>query len=379
MFSAALDTFSDGVRRETGDMEHRLFIDNEWVDAAARATFATIDPATEEPIAAVARADAGDVDRAARAADAAMRGAWRQTAPMERGRLLFRLADLIAAHRDELARLETLDVGKPLKDSLGDVDGVVTTLRYNAGAADKMQGETIPLGLDVVDFTILEPLGVTAHIVPWNFPLGMAMRSLAPALAAGCTAVLKPAEQSPLSALKLGALVAEAGFPKGVVNIVTGFGEDAGEALVRHPLVRGISFTGSVETGRRILAAAAPGIKPSVLELGGKNPMIVFADADVARAVDDAAMATFENAGQVCSSTGRYLLHPKVRDEFLDRLQAKAAALSIGPGIDNHDLGPLVSKEQHDRVTGYIARGAREGARLRLGGGGRPGHLPRGY
>jgi len=157
-------------------MEHRLFIDNEWVDAAAGATFATIDPATEEPIAAVARADAGDVDRAARAADAAMRGAWRQTAPMERGRLLFRLADLIAAHRDELARLETLDVGKPLKDSLGDVDGVVTTLRYNAGAADKMQGETIPLGLDVVDFTILEPLGVTAHIVPWNFPLGMAMR-----------------------------------------------------------------------------------------------------------------------------------------------------------------------------------------------------------
>ena len=359
-------------------MEHRLFIDNEWVDAAAGATFATIDPATEEPIAAVARADAGDVDRAARAADAAMRGAWRQTAPMERGRLLFRLADLIAAHRDELARLETLDVGKPLKDSLGDVDGVVTTLRYNAGAADKMQGETIPLGLDVVDFTILEPLGVTAHIVPWNFPLGMAMRSLAPALAAGCTAILKPAEQSPLSALKLGALVAEAGFPKGVVNIVTGFGEDAGEALVRHPLVRGISFTGSVETGRRILAAAAPGIKPSVLELGGKNPMIVFADADVARAVDDAAMATFENCGQVCSSTGRYLLHPKVRDEFLDRLQAKAAALSIGPGIDNHDLGPVVSKEQYARATDYIARGAREGARLRYGGQ-RPRHLQRGY
>jgi aldehyde dehydrogenase (NAD+) len=359
-------------------MEHRLFIDNEWVDAMAGATFATIDPATEEPIAAVARAGAADVDRAVRAADAAMRGAWRATAPMERGRLLFRLADLIAGHRDELARLETLDVGKPLKDSLGDVDGVVTTLRYNAGAADKMQGETIPLGLDVVDFTILEPLGVTAHIVPWNFPLGMAMRSLAPALAAGCTAVLKPAEQSPLSALKLGALVAEAGFPKGVVNILTGFGEDAGEALVRHPLVRGINFTGSVETGRRILAAAAPGIKPAVLELGGKNPMIVFADADVGRAVDDAAMATFENCGQVCSSTGRYLLHPQIRDEFLDRLQAKAAALSIGPGIDNHDLGPLVSRDQYERVTGYIAQGARGGARLRYGGQ-RPRHLQRGY
>jgi len=359
-------------------MKHKLFVNNEWVDAAAGVTFATVDPATEEPIAAVARADAADVSRAVQAADAAMRGAWRQTAPMERGRLLFKLADMVAAHKDELARLETLDVGKPLKDSLGDVDGVVTTLRYNAGAADKMQGETIPLGLDVVDFTILEPLGVTAHIVPWNFPLGMAMRSLAPALAAGCTAVLKPAEQSPLSALKLGDLIREAGFPAGVVNIVTGFGEDAGDALVRHPLVRGISFTGSVETGRKILAAAAPGIKPAVLELGGKNPMIVFADADVERAVDDAAMATFENCGQVCSSTGRYLLHPKIRDEFLDRLQARAAKLSIGPGIDNHDLGPIVSKEQYARVTDYIAQGTRSGARLRHGGQ-RPRHLQRGY
>jgi aldehyde dehydrogenase (NAD+) len=359
-------------------MEHRLFINNAWVEASAGATFSTIDPATEEPIAEVARAGAADVDRAVRAADAAMRGAWRRTAPMERGRLLFKLADLIAAHKDELARLETLDVGKPLKDSLGDVDGVVTTLRYNAGAADKMQGETIPLGLDVVDFTLLEPLGVTAHIVPWNYPLGMAMRSLAPALAAGCTAVLKPAEQSPLSALRLGDLIVEAGFPAGVVNIVTGFGEDAGEALVRHPLVRGISFTGSVETGRKILAAAAPGIKPAVLELGGKNPMIVFADADVERAADDAAMATFENCGQVCSSSGRYLLHPKIRDEFLDRLQTKAGKLTIGPGIDNHDLGPIVSKEQYARVTGYIAQGTREGARLRRGGG-RPRHLQRGY
>src|SRR5262249_23187221 len=359
-------------------MEHRLFIDNEWVDAAAGATFATIDPATEEPIAAVARADAGDVDRAARAADAAMRGAWRQTAPMERGRLLFRLADLIAAHRDELARLETLDVGKPLKDSLGDVDGVVTTLRYNAGAADKMQGETIPLGLDVVDFTILEPLGVTAHIVPWNFPLGMAMRSLAPALAAGCTAVLKPAEQSPLSALKLGELIIEAGFPAGVVNIVTGFGEDAGEALVRHPRVRGISFTGSVETGRKILAAAAPGIKPAVLELGGKNPMIVFADADLDRAVADALAGSFENCGQVCSSSSRYLLDPAIRAEFLDRLAAKASALRIGPGTEDPDIGPIVSREQYDKVTSYIARGSAEGARLRLGGK-RPRHLQRGY
>jgi aldehyde dehydrogenase (NAD+) len=359
-------------------LQYRLFINNDWVNSATGATFPTIDPATEEPIAEVPRAAEADVDRAVRAADAAMKGPWRRLSPMERGNLMFKLADLIAASRGEMARLETLDVGKPLKDSLGDVDGVVTTLRYNAGAADKMQGETIPLGPEVIDFTLLEPVGVTAHIVPWNYPLGMAMRSLAPALAAGCTAVLKPAEQSPLSALKLAELVAAAGFPPGVVNVVTGLGEEAGDALVRHPLVRAISFTGSVETGRKILAAAAPGIKPTVLELGGKNPMIVFADADLERAAGDAAMATFENCGQVCSSSGRYLLHPKIRDEFLERVQDKAGKLSVGPGLENPDLGPIVSREQYERVTGYVQQGARDGARVRFGGR-RPGHLPRGY
>ena len=243
---------------------------------------------------------------------------------------------------------------------------------------DKLQGETIPLGPKFVDFTVLEPIGVTAHIVPWNFPLGMAMRGMAPALAAGCTVVLKPSEQSPLSALKMAELVAEAGFPKGVINIVPGLGSEAGEALVRHPLVRGVTFTGSVATGRKILAAAAHGIKPSVLELGGKNPMIVFADADIGRAVDDALAGSFENCGQVCSSSSRYLLHPKIRDEFIDRLGDKAAKLSIGPGIDNHDLGPMVSAAQYAKVLGYLERGRSEGARARFGGN-RPGHLQRGY
>jgi aldehyde dehydrogenase (NAD+) len=359
-------------------MHRDLFIDDAWVEAAGGARFATIDPATEEPIAEIARAGAPDVDRAVRAAHAAMHGPWGAMAPAERGRLLFRLADAIAAERAELARLETLDVGKPLKDSLGDIDGVVATLRYNAGAADKMQGETIPLGSDVVDFTLLEPLGVTAHIVPWNFPLGMAMRSLAPALAAGCTAVLKPAEQSPLSALRFAELLPSVGLPRGVVNIVTGYGEEAGEALVRHPLVRGISFTGSVETGRKILAGAAPGIKPAVLELGGKNPMIVFADADLDRAISDALAGSFENCGQVCSSSSRYLLEPAIREEFLDRLAAKAAALRIGPGMEDPDIGPIVSREQYDKVISYIARGSAEGARLCLGGK-RPRHLQRGY
>jgi aldehyde dehydrogenase (NAD+) len=359
-------------------MRHKLFINDEWVDPAKGEYFATFDPATEEPIAEVARSTPADVDKAVKAAAAAMKGPWSRLSPAERGSLMFKLADAIAGQREALARLETLDVGKPLRDSLGDIDGVVATLRYNAGAADKMQGETIPLGPEVVDFTLLEPLGVTAHIVPWNFPLGMAMRSMAPALAAGCTVVLKPAEQSPLSALKFAELLPEIGLPGGVVNVITGFGEDAGEALVRHPLVRGISFTGSLETGRKILAGAAPGIKPSILELGGKNPMIVFADADIDRAVGDALAGSFENCGQVCSSSSRYLLDQKIRDEFLDKLAAKAAALSIGPGMDNPDVGPIVSREQYDRVTGYVARGRSDGSKLRTGGN-RPRHLQRGY
>ena len=357
---------------------HLNFIGNRWVAPAGGAYLESINPATEEPIARFARSGAEDVDMAVQSAHAAMADDWPRLAPSERGRMLFGLADLIAAGRDRLARIETLDVGKPLKDSLGDIDGVVSTLRYNAGAADKIEGSTIPLAREFIDFTILEPLGVTAHIVPWNFPLGMAMRSLAPALAAGCTCVLKPAEQSPLSAIAFADLIEKAGFPPGVINIVTGLGEEAGEALVKHALVRGVTFTGSVETGKRVMAAAAQGIKPVVLELGGKNPMIVFADADLDRAVDDAAMASFENCGQVCSSSSRYLLDPAIRDEFLDRLIAKARALTIGPGIDNHDLGPLVSAEQYEKVRGYIAGGLGNGARLRHGGN-RPSHLNRGY
>ncbi len=359
-------------------MRTDLFIDDTWRPAESGRRFATIDPATEQTVAEVARGDAADIDRAVRAADAARRGPWREMTPAERGRLLHRLADAIGARRDEIARLETLDVGKPLKDSQGDVDGVMSTLIYNAGAADKMQGETIPLGPRVVDFTMLEPLGVTAHIVPWNYPLGMAIRSMAPALAAGCTVVLKPAEQSPLTGLLLGEIAQAAGFPRGVINVVTGFGEEAGAALVRHPLVRGVTFTGSVETGRQILLGAAPGIKPVVLELGGKNPMIVFADADVERAATDAADGLFGNCGQVCSASSRFLLQPAIRDEFIARLQEKAARLTIGPGLEDPDLGPIVSQEQHRKVTGYIADGLSSGARLRFGGG-RPAHLNRGY
>ena len=358
--------------------ENQLFIFGEWLNSSSNEWFATIDPATEAVITEVPRGMEADIDQAVQAAQAALSGPWGQLSPAERGRSIFRLARVIQENRQELAELETLDVGKPLRDSLGDIDGVVETLEYNAGAADKLQGESIPQPPDVIDFTLLEPLGVTAHIVPWNFPLGMAIRSIAPALAAGCTVVLKPAEQSPLSALRMAALAQCAGIPDGVINIVTGFGDEAGAALVRHPAVAGITFTGSVETGRLIMRQAAEGIKPVVLELGGKNPMLVFPDADLERAVADAKEGVFGNCGQVCSSVSRLLLHHSIKDEFLARLSAEASRLVIGPGMGNPDIGPLVSAEQYERVMAYIQSGTQQGAKV-LTGGKRPPRYEKGY
>ena len=372
------DTSGEARRSRDRDENHLLFIDGAWARPVAGRSFATVDPSTEEAIGSVARGDAADVDRAALAADRALRGPWREMTPAARGRLLLRLAEAIAARRDEIALIETLDVGKPLKESRGDVDGVVATLIYNAGAADKLEGATVPLGPAFVDFTVMEPIGVTAHIVPWNFPLGMAMRSLAPALAAGCTAILKPAEQSPLSALRLAEIAAAVGLPAGVLNVVTGYGEEAGDALVRHPLVRSVTFTGSVETGRRVMAAAASGPKPVVLELGGKNPVLVFADADLDRLTEDVADGAFGNSGQVCSACSRLLVAEPIFAELVDRLAARAARITVGPGRDDPDIGPLVSDEQLGKVTGHIEEARRAGARLATGGG-RPAHLPRGY
>jgi aldehyde dehydrogenase (NAD+) len=342
------------------------------------ASFETIDPSTEDVVARVARGGPAEVDAAVASAHAAFRGTWSEVTPAQRGALIHRLADLVLAAKEELALLETRDVGKPLTSARGDVDGVVSTLRYNAGAADKMQGEVIPLGNAVVDFTLLEPLGVTAHIVPWNYPLGMAARSLGPALAAGCTAVIKPAEQSPLSALRLAELALEAGIPPGVVNVVCGFGPEAGAPLVADPRVRGVSFTGSVPVGREVGIAAAAGMKPAVLELGGKNAMIVRADADLDRVVADAVDGGFDNAGQVCSSSSRLLADRAIASALVERLAAKAATLRVGPGLADLDLGPLVSEEQHRRVTGYLEGARHDGARF-VTGGSRPSGLDRGY
>ncbi len=346
--------------------------------AASGESFESVDPSTDRVLARVSRGAAADVDAAARTARGALDGAWGETTAQRRGELLMRFADVLEAHADVLARLETLDAGKPLASAAGDVAGAAATLRYNAGAADKLEGATIPLGPDVLDFTELEPLGVTGHITPWNYPLGMAMRSLAPALAAGCTAVLKPAEQTPLTTLALAEIAALAGIPPGVVNVVTGFGPEAGAALVEHPLVAGVTFTGSVETGRLVGAAAGRALKPAVLELGGKNPMIVFEDADLDRAVAAAVEGGFDNCGQVCSSSSRLIVHGAIRAAFLERLVARVRRIRPAPGLDNGDIGPLVSAEQHAKVMGHM-ESALAGGAVALTGGGRPEGLDRGY
>ena len=355
-----------------------IFIDSEARHALSGATLVSTNPSREIPAANFSRGGPEDVHAAAVSARRALGGEWGGTAPQRRGELLYALADKLEESSELLATLETLDVGKPLSQSRGDVAGAAATLRYNAGAADKMEGSSVPLGAEYLDFTEHEPLGATAHITPWNFPLGMAARSLGPALAAGCTAVLKPAEQSPLTSLAFAALASEAGFPPGVLNVVTGLGDEAGAALVGHPMIDGVTFTGSVATGRIVGASAGRNLKPVVLELGGKNPLIVFADADMDRALDAAVEGAFDNSGQVCSSVSRLLLENGVKDEFLRRLVERSRELSVGDGFEDPDLGPLVSPEQLEKVDGHIAQALESGARALLGGG-RPAGVSKGY
>jgi aldehyde dehydrogenase (NAD+) len=358
--------------------EYRHYINGEWTAAANGATFETVDPATEEVIGLVARGTANDVEQAVAAARAAFEGVWWQTKPKERARLLFDLARAIEAEADALAELETLDSGKPLPLSKKEVLSTARYFEFYAGAADKFYGDSIPLGPDYVDFTLREPMGVTAHIVPWNMPLNMVGRSVAPALAMGNTAVVKPAEQTPLTALKLAELMAQVGVPAGVYNVVTGFGEEAGAPLTEHPDIDSITFTGSVPTGRRIMQAAAKHIKPVVLELGGKSPHIIFADADLETAVVEASKGIFANCGQICSAGSRLVIDGRIKEAFLDKLVQRARQIRVGPGLESPDMGPLVSQEQYERVLNYIQIGQQEGAQL-LTGGGRPDRLERGY
>lgn len=339
------------------------FVDGETVPARDGRTIPVEDPSTGETIAEIARGDAGDVDAAVAAAQVAARHT-RRTTPAERARALRALAASLDAAAEEFARLETLDTGKPLSLARGEIAGCVGYLDYYAGAADKLHGETIPIGPGSLAWTVREPVGVTAHIVPWNAPLSMLCRSLAPALAAGNTAVVKPAEQTPLTALRFAGLAEAAGFPRGTVDVVTGLGVEAGHALASHPGIGSLTFTGSVATGRAVLRAAAEHITPVVTELGGKSPQIVFADADLDRVADQVVMGFTTNTGQYCDAGTRLLVDRAVQAELVERIVARTAALTIGPGIDDPDLGPLVSAEHHRRVTGYVEIGRQEGARV---------------
>lgn len=355
----------------THPLQTRLLIDGKFVDARSGRTFATVNPATEEVLAHVAEADVDDVDDAVVAARRALEShAWAALRPRDRGRLLSRLAELIEAHQDELARLETLDNGKPIREtSTIDVPGTAEIFAYYAGWADKVAGSTLPMGPDHFVATLREPMGVCGQIIPWNFPLQMAAWKLAPALACGNTCVLKPAEQTPLSALRLGELIIEAGFPPGVVNILPGFGPTASARIAAHPDIDKVAFTGSTEVGRLVEQAASGNLKSVSLELGGKSPNIVFADADLEEAIDGALGAVFFNQGEVCCAGTRLLVEDSIYDRFVADLVVKTNQLVIGDPLDAAtDMGALVSREQMEKVLGYIEQGRSGGARLLCGG-----------
>jgi acyl-CoA reductase-like NAD-dependent aldehyde dehydrogenase len=351
-------------------VRNRLFIANEFVDAQAGGTFASHNPATGDVITEIASADAADIDAAVAAARTAFEDPkWRAMDAADRGTLLWRLADAIEAHSDELVRLEVTDNGKPLREAQIDLRTVVDSFRYYAGWTTKLEGETIPVRGNVLNYTLREPVGVVGAITPWNFPLVMATWKVAPALACGNTVVLKPAEQTPLTALELAAIAQEVGFPAGVLNVVPGLGERAGAALVKHPGVDKIAFTGSTAVGKQIMREAAESLKKVSLELGGKSPNIVFDDADVDAAVRGSFAAIYYNTGQCCTAGSRLLVHERVHDQVVDKLAERARKLVPGDPLDPKTrLGPLVSQEQLDRVLDYVRQGTAEGAQLVTGG-----------
>jgi len=351
----------------------KLLINNRWVNSQSGKTFATVNPTTGEEICQVAEADAADVDLAVKAARTAYEhGPWRKASGPERARILHRLADLIEKHADELARLESMDNGKPLAVAKAvDVAATIGCYRYFAGWADKVMGKTIPIEGPFFCYTRHESIGVCGQIIPWNFPMLMQAWKLAPALATGNTVVLKPAEQTPLTALRIGELIVEAGFPEGVVNILPGFGETAGAAIANHMDVDKVAFTGSTEVGHLILQAAGKSnLKRVSLELGGKSPNIVFADAQMDQAIEGSHMGLFFNQGQVCCAGSRVFVEEKVYDQFVEQSTARAKKRTVGDPFDaGTEQGPQVDRTQLDKVLGYIEAGQREGAKLNCGGG----------
>ena len=354
-------------------IRHQLFINGQFLDAESGETLATLNPHDNSIIAQVAMAGRADVDKAVAAADKAL-PAWSRMAAMDRGRILLRLADLIETNAEELARLESLDTGHPIRDSrMLDVPRTAVTYRYFGGMADKFQGEQIPVEAGFLNYTLREPIGVVGQVVPWNFPLMFTSWKMAPALAAGNCVVLKPAEITPLSSLKIAELMAEAGMPDGVVNILPGLGAVAGQYMAEHPGIGKIAFTGSTATGRRIVQASAGNLKKVQLELGGKGANIVFEDANLMAAVNGAAWAIFHNQGQACIAGSRLVLHEKIADAFLEKFLPLARSIRLGNPLDPHtEMGPLTSLQHRDRVLSYVDVAREQGGEV-LAGGAAPG------
>jgi acyl-CoA reductase-like NAD-dependent aldehyde dehydrogenase len=350
----------------------KLLIGGKWMPAKSGKTFETINPSNEEVLALIAEGDKADVDEAVKAARKAFEeGAWPNMGPHQRARLMLKIAELIDQHADELAELETLDNGKPLTFSKAfDVPAAAETFRYYAGWVTKIYGETNPSDPAFFNYTLREPVGVCGQIIPWNFPLLMAAWKLGPALACGNTVILKPAEQTPLTALRLGELITEAGLPEGVLNIVTGFGPGAGSSIAEHPAIDKVAFTGSTEVGKIILKASAGNLKKVSLELGGKAPNIIFPDADLDQAVPTSMMGVYFNSGQVCCAGTRIFVQRDRYDEVVDKLAKFSKGVAVGDPFDQKSmLGPVVSQEQFDRVKGYLSVGVEEGAKVATGGG----------
>jgi acyl-CoA reductase-like NAD-dependent aldehyde dehydrogenase len=361
-----------GVQEKAGiksAIRHQLFIGGKFVDALNGETLTSVNPHDNSAIAEVAMAGKADIDAAVAAAQAAF-PAWSHTSAGDRGRILLRLADLIEANGEELARLESLDTGHPLRDSRAlDVPRTALCFRYFGGMADKVEGTTIPVDAGFLNYTLREPLGVVGQVVPWNFPLMFTSWKLGPALAAGNCVVMKPAEITPLTSLRIAELLAEAGIPPGVVNVVPGLGAVAGQYIAEHPQIAKISFTGSTATGRRIVQASSGNLKKVQLELGGKGANIVFDDANIAAAVHGSAWAIFHNQGQACIAGSRLMLHERIADEFLERFTALAKSIRLGNPLDpDTEMGPLTSMLHRDRVLGYVAAAREEGGEVLTGG-----------
>ena len=349
--------------------QYQLYIDGKWEESASGERFLTLNPANGEALAEVPRGKKEDVDRAVAAARTAFEGkAWSSTLPADRGRLLLKMAAAIRERKDLLAKLETLDNGKPLNQAYSDVEMGARYCEYYAGIADKILGETIPVRPEILDYTLREPVGVTAHIIPWNYPIQIMMRGIAPAMATGNTVVMKPAEDTPLTALEIAKIAEEIGVPSGVLNIVTGYGFEAGIALASHPDINHVTFTGSVPTGIAVMKSAAENVVPVTLELGGKSPNIVFADANQEEALEWVVRSIIQNAGQTCSAGSRLVVEKKIHDDFVRRVVEKMEKLTVGPGLSNPDIGPLVSRKQLDRVVGYMETARQEGLRILTGG-----------